>query len=118
MLLQEDTELAVTLLHLFMELFQHLAESVGKYNKQHSAGQEDTGKPPVEDDHHNDGAYQLDNHSHQSGENFNIAVSDNYRVIGEPVQPFARMDGIHACEIFSQDIVHQPSLEDIFKSRF
>ena len=118
MLLQEDTELAVTLLHLFMELFQHLAESVGKYNKQHSAGQENAGKPPVKYDHHNDSTNELDHHSHQSGEYFHIAVSDNHRVIGEPVEPFARMDGIHTCKVFSQDIVHQPSLEDIFKSRF
>ena len=39
MLLQEDTELAVTLLHLLMKLFQHFSESISEYNQQYSAGQ-------------------------------------------------------------------------------
>ena len=96
-----------------MEFFQYLAELI---RQQYSAGQQYASKPPVEDDHHNDHTDQLDHHSCQFGKNFDIDVSDHYRVIGKPIQPFTQMDGTHACEVISEDIVHQQSLEDIFKS--
>ena len=106
MLLQENAELAVTLLYLFVQSFQNLAESIGQQYQQDTAGQKNTGEPPIKHNHHNDCTYQLYHHSDQSRQYLDIGIRYHYCIICEPVQPFARMDSVHACKVFSEDIPH------------
>ena len=107
MFLQEYPQFSVFFLNVSVQLLHFLPEKVSYQQHNSTAGQEYTGEAPVQGDHHDHGAYHLNHHANQSGDDLHIVVSDYYRIIGQPVQPLAGVDGTYACEVLAEDIAHQ-----------
>ena len=86
-LLQKHTQTAVLFLYIFVQPFQHFSESICQQYHHSAARKDHPCKPRLKDNDHDNGADHLDDHSRKPRQDLRIAVRNDYRIIGQAVQP-------------------------------
>ena len=117
MFLQEDPQLAVTLLNVLVEAFQGLPKSIGQYAQHDAARHEDSGKHAIQRNDHDDRRDEADDGSCQARQDLHDPVCDHRGVVGQAIQPFRRVGGGNGAVFLAQDVVRQPLLEAVFDVR-
>ena len=103
-LLHEDPELPVLFLHVLMHPLEFFAHQEGEKSEDDGGGEHDECDPRIEEQQHAEGAGHLNEHTEERRQDLHDAVGDQDRVIGQSVQPFARVRGGHAREIPVEDL--------------
>ncbi len=117
-LLHEDPELPVLFLHVLMHSLKLFAHQEGEKSEDDGGGEHDECDPRIEEQKHSEGAGHLDEHAEERRQDLHDAVGDQDRVIGQAVQPFARVRGGYPREIPVEDLPQKVGLKLVFEDRF